>query len=104
MNEGCTQLQPFSSLACEKTQCLHIAILAALEHKHFLIQERQKDHRPQRFEIAKPVNQKAFLMKENEWIMCFHKYECVLGVYHCHKKKVLLALVSKRASEESSSD
>ena len=41
-------------------------------------------------------------MKENEWIICFHKYECVLGAYHCHKKKVLLALVSKRASEESS--
>ena len=59
---------------------------------------------PQRLEIAKPVNQKAFVVKENEWIAPFHKYECVLGVYHCHQKKILLTLVSKRASEESSSD
>ena len=48
--------------------------------------------------------QKAFVMKENEWIICFHKYEFMLGVITVIKKKVLLALVSKRASEELSSD
>ena len=43
---------------CEKNQCLRIVVLVALEHKHFLTQERQKDHQPQRLEIANPVNQK----------------------------------------------
>nr|CAI9690162.1 unnamed protein product [Rangifer tarandus platyrhynchus] len=39
-------------------------------------QERQEDHWPQRLEIGKPVNQKAFVVKENEWIVCILKYEC----------------------------
>ena len=42
-------------------------------------------------------------MKKNGWIVCIHKYECVLWAYHCHKK-ILLALVSKRASEKSLSN
>ena len=41
--------------------------------------------RPQRFAIAKPVNQNGFVMKDNEWIVCFHKYECVLGAYYQQK-------------------
>ena len=51
------------------------------------MQERQKDRWPQRLKTAKPVNQQAFVMKENEWIARFHKYECVLVVYNCHQKK-----------------
>ena len=45
------------------------------------------NHWPQRLEIAKLVYQKAFVMKEKEWIVCIDKYECVLGAYHCHKIK-----------------
>jgi len=50
-------------------------------------QEKQRIHQPQRFETAKPVTQKAFVVKENEWTVFFHKYQWVPKAYHCHQEK-----------------